>query len=118
MRLAVTCAEGKVYQHFGHTVRFKIYDVENGEVKLATTINTNGSSGGALPDILRKLEVNALICGGIGSGAKRSLANAGICLYSGVTGEADQAVEAFLKGGLEFEPGAVCERREEHRGGR
>ncbi|SMC34479.1 NifB/NifX family molybdenum-iron cluster-binding protein [Papillibacter cinnamivorans] len=117
MRIAVSYAEGKVYQHFGHTVRFKIYDVEGGEVRLATTVNTNGSSGGALPDILRKLEVNALICGSLGTGAKRALADAGIRLYSGVTGEADKAVEALLKGSLEFDPDAVCRRQGERRSG-
>lgn len=117
MRIAVTYEFGQVFQHFGHTERFHIYDVEGGEVKLATTVNTNGSGHGALADILKKLQVDALICGGIGGGAKRALAEAGITLYGGVTGSADEAVEALLKGRLAFDPEAVCEHHGEHHGG-
>jgi predicted Fe-Mo cluster-binding NifX family protein len=49
MRIAVTYENGQIFQHFGHTERFKIYDVENGEVKIATTVNTNGSGHGRWP---------------------------------------------------------------------
>ncbi|MPM95481.1 hypothetical protein SDC9_142635 [bioreactor metagenome] len=108
MRIAVTYEDGEVFQHFGHTERFKIYDIDDGNVRLATTVNTNGSGHGALADILKKLSVNALICGGIGDGAKRALSEAGITLYGGVSGEADAAVEALLKGKLVFNPGVSC----------
>ncbi len=109
MRIAVTYENGEVFQHFGHTERFKIYDEQNGEVKLATTVNTNGSGHGALADILKKLQVDTLICGGIGGGAKRALTEAGIKLYGGVTGSADQAVEALLKGTLAYDSDATCD---------
>lgn len=108
MRIAVTYEEGQVFQHFGHTERFKIYDVEHNKVILATTINTNGSSHGALPDVLKKLEVEKLICGGIGSGAKRALQEAGIELYAGVKGEADQMVQDLLRGKLVFDTETTC----------
>lgn len=116
MRIAVPYESGKVFQHFGHTGRFKIYDVEEDGVYLATTVNTNGSSGGALPDILRKLEVTDLVCGGIGSGARRALAEAGIRLYGGVSGDADGAVESLLIGKLKYDPEAGCQYQGEHRG--
>lgn len=114
MRIAVTYESGKVFQHFGHTERFKIYDVEDKAVILATTVNTNGSGHGALADILKKLSVEALICGGIGGGAKRALAEAGITLYGGVSGDADEAVEALLAGKLAFDSEATCEHHGEH----
>jgi len=117
MRIAVTYEYGQVFQHFGHTERFKIYDVEGGEVKLGTTVNTNGSGHGALADILKKLQVDALICGGIGGGAKRALAEAGITLYGGVSGSADEAVEALLQGRLAFDSEAACEHHGEHHDG-
>ncbi len=116
MRIAVTYDSGNVFQHFGHTERFKVYDVEDNEVKLATTINTNGSGHGALADILKKIKVDALICGGIGGGAKRALAEAGIKLYGGVSGNADKAVEAYLKGELVFDSEAACEHHGQHHG--
>ena len=42
--------------------------------------------------------VDVLICGGIGGGAQVALAEAGIKLYGGVSGEADAAVNALLAG--------------------
>jgi len=114
MRIATTYEKGEIFQHFGHTERFKIYDVENGKVTLATVVNTNGSGHGALADILKKLEVEELICGGIGAGAKRALSEAGITFYGGVSGNADEAVEDLLKGSLKYDPEAACTNHGEH----
>lgn len=117
MRIAVTYENGQVFQHFGHTQRFKVYDVENEQVITVTTVNTNGSGHGALADILKKINVDTLICGGIGGGAKQALAEAGIELYGGVTGDADKAVEALLKGRLQFNSEATCSHHGEHHHG-
>ncbi len=117
MRIAVAFENGKVFQHFGHTERFKVYDVENGEVALATVVNTNGSAHGALADILKKIQADALICGGIGGGARRALEEAGIGLYGGVCGDADQAVADLLAGGLCFDPNVRCAHHGEHHDG-
>ncbi len=117
MRIAVTLENDQVFQHFGHTEKFKIYDVADGEVKLMTTVNTNGSGHGALADILKKLEVTVLICGGIGGGAKLALSEAGIALYGGVSGNADEAVEAFLANKLNYNPEITCNHHGEHHDG-
>lgn len=117
MRIAIPYENGQVFQHFGHTARFKLYDIENNEVVLATTVNTNGSGHGALADILKKLHVDALICGGIGGGAKRALAEANIKLYGGVSGDTDIAVEALLSGKLEYDSEATCDHHGEHHDG-
>ena len=49
-----------------------------------------------------------LICGGIGGGAQTALAEAGVELCSGAQGDADAAVEAYLKGEL-VSAGATCD---------
>lgn len=117
MKIAVAYENGNVFQHFGHTERFKIYDVENGKITVATTINTNGSGHGALADILKKCSVDTLICGGIGAGAKRALAEAGITLYGGVSGSADQAVADLLSKNLIYNSDAECEHHGENHNG-
>ncbi len=68
MKIAVTYENGQVYQHFGHTEQFKVYDVENGAVQSAAVIGTNGSGHSALAGMLKGLGVDTLICGGIGGG--------------------------------------------------
>ena len=108
MKIAVTYGDGLIFQHFGHTPQFKIYDTENGNI-IATQIIETGSSGhGALAGLLQQRQVEVLICGGIGGGAQAALAQAGIQLYGGVTGDADDAVADFLAGQLAYNPCVRC----------
>lgn len=108
MKIAVTYADGNIFQHFGHTEQFKVYEAENGKILSAQFISTNGSGHGALAVLLSDLQVDMLICGGIGAGAQNALAQAGIKLYGGVAGNADEAVAALLAGKLEFNPDVHC----------
>ena len=87
MKIAVTYENGKIFQHFGHTSQFKIYDTENGQITSSEVVDTNGSGHGALAGFLRQYGVDTLICGGIGGGAQNALAQAGIQLYGGVSGD-------------------------------
>lgn len=109
MKIAVTYEAGLVFQHFGHTAAFKIYEVENGRIVTSQTVDTQGYGHGALAGFLRQLGVNTLICGGIGGGAQMALKNAGIQFYGGVSGDADDAVEALLSGTLRFNPCVRCD---------
>ena len=100
MKIAVPYENGQVFQHFGHTSRFQIYDVQDGTVKSAQTVVPAGGGHGALSGFLKMCGVDTLICGGIGGGAQQALKNAAIELYGGVRGMADDAVEALLDGKL------------------
>ena len=86
MKIAVTYENGQVFQHFGHTEQFKVYEVENGKIVKSEIVDTNGQGHGALAEFLLNGGVEVLICGGIGGGARNALAEAGIELYPG-TGE-------------------------------
>ena len=114
MRIAVTYENGEIFQHFGHTEQFKIYDVENGKIISSQVVDTNGSGHGALAGVLHALHVDALICGGIGGGAQAALAAADIQLYGGVSGSADKAAEALAAGTLAYDPNATCSHHGEH----
>lgn len=108
MKIAVTYDNGQVFQHFGHTEYFKVYEVEDGKVVSAAVVDTNGSGHGALAGVLQGLGVDTLICGGIGGGARNALDAAGIAVYGGVSGDADEAVSAFLRDSLNYDPDARC----------
>lgn len=105
MKIAVTYNNNEVFGHFGHTEQFKFYDVENNEIKSTNVVNTNGSGHGALASFLSDNNIDVLICGGIGGGAKNALAEANIKIYPGITGSADVAVEKLLNGTLEINEG-------------
>ncbi len=117
MRIAVTYANGYIFQHFGHTQFFKVYDIQDGTITAAEVVSTGGSGHGALAGVLSVLQADVLICGGIGGGAQAALAAAGIKLYGGVSGDADDAVEAFLAGQLEYNPNVRCNHHGEHHHG-
>ncbi|EOS45937.1 hypothetical protein C810_02034 [Lachnospiraceae bacterium A2] len=108
MKIAVTYEDGQVFQHFGHTSQFKVYEVEHGTISSSEIVDTNGQGHGALAGFLLKGGVDVLICGGIGGGARNALAEAGIELYPGATGDADAQVESFLKGQLVYDPDTTC----------
>ena len=108
MRIAVTYEDGQVFQHFGHTDAFKIYDEENGAVRDEKVVSTNGQGHGALASVLKDLGADVLICGGIGGGAQTALEEAGIRLYAGVSGSCDEAVKQFLDGSLAYVQDATC----------
>ena len=116
MRIAVTYENGEIFQHFGHTEQFKVYDVADGAITASQIIDTNGSGHGALAGVLTALNADILICGGIGGGAQMALAAAGIRLYGGVSGNADAAVEALLAGKLDFNPNVQCSHHDHHHG--
>ncbi len=117
MRIAVTYENGQIFQHFGHTEQFKIYDVEDGKIQSSQVVGTNGQGHGALAEVLNALHADVLICGGIGGGAQAALASAGIRLYGGVSGDADAAVEALLAGTLAYNPNVQCQHHEGHHEG-
>ncbi len=117
MRIAATYENGEIFQHFGHTAQFKVYDVEDGKILSSHVIDTDGSGHGALAGILQALNVNVLICGGIGGGAQNALAQAGIKLYGGVSGNADEAVKALIGGSLSFNPDVKCNHHDHEHGG-
>lgn len=108
MKIAVTFEDGQVFQHFGHTEQFKIYEIANGAVTGSAVVDTNGSGHGALAGFLQQHGVDTLICGGIGGGARIALDQAGIRLYGGVSGSADQAVADLLAGNLAYNPDVSC----------
>ncbi len=112
MKIAVTYEHGQIFQHFGHTEQMKLYTVENGEVISSEVLSTMGSGHGALAGFLRANAVDVLICGGIGGGAQMALAEAGIKLYGGCRGDADQAVENLLNNTLMYNPNVQCSHHE------
>ena len=116
MKIAVTYAEGEIFQHFGHTQQFKIYEIQAGSILNTQVIDTGASGHGALAGLLAQQNVNMLICGGIGGGAQMALAEAGIVVYGGVSGEADDAVHAFLAGDLRFNPDVRCTHHDHEHG--
>jgi len=113
MKVAVTYAGGEIFQHFGHTEQFKIYEIEDKRVVSTTILSTEGKGHSALANLLADNGVDILICGGIGGGAQMALLQAGVRLFGGVSGNADEAVNTYLAGRLVYNPNARCTNHED-----
>lgn len=117
MKIAVTYENGNVFQHFGHTQAFKIYETDGKQILRSEVVSTDGQGHGALSTFLAERNVEVLLCGGIGGGAQMALKDAGIKLYGGVSGNADDQVQAFLDGALAYNANVRCDHHDhEHHG--
>jgi len=112
MRIAVTYENEQIFQHFGQTKQFKIYEVVDNKVISSEIIAVVGDGHGSLAKFLKTQNVDTIICGGIGDGAKNGLDEAGIKLFGGVSGEADLAVENLLINTLVYNPKVECNHHE------
>ena len=116
MKIAVSYEDGNIFQHFGHSKMFKIYEIDGQNIVDTKIIEAQGSGHSALATMLDDINVDALICGGIGNGAMEALVQMGIEVCSGVSGDADEAVAEYLNGSLESQ-GVNCDHHnngEEH----
>ena len=97
---------GEVFQHFGNTEYFKIYDTENGGTSVVSTEGTDGHT--ALIPFLKENGVDLLLAGGLGERARVLLKQAGIKFYPGCSGKADDVVEDYINGRLKWDDSVTC----------
>ena len=61
MKIAVTYADGQVYQHFGHAAQFKLYTVESGMILDTAVVDATASGHSAMVSYLQRQGVNTVI---------------------------------------------------------
>ena len=108
MKIAVTCENGQVFQHFGHTPEFAVFEIADGKVIEERRLATGDSGHGALAGVLALANIDVLICGGIGGGAINALGNAGIQVIGGADGNVRDVAEAFAAGTLQVRENFHC----------
>lgn len=116
MKIATTydISTNTIFQHFGKTQSFKIYEIEDGKIIKSDVIDNGGFGHHDLATYLKNLGIETLILGNRGQGAIDALNNAGIKQLAGITGNPDDAVAAFLNGTLKDNPDAKCNHHEGH----
>ncbi|MGN1011643.1 MAG: NifB/NifX family molybdenum-iron cluster-binding protein [Clostridia bacterium] len=114
VRIAVTYENGEIFQHFGQTTQFKIYDTIGDEITRSEVVAPKGASHCSLGSWLYENHVHVLICGSLGAGASKSLQAAGILVYGGNSGSADEAVSKLLRKELLYNPVPSCGGHHDH----
>ncbi len=110
MKIAVPFDNGQIFQHFGKSAYFKIYDTTSIFVLESEVVETAGMEHlhGSLAEFFKEKGVQIIICGGIGEGAINALNAAGIQVLTGAQGEADETVKACLKNEIKLNTGSTC----------
>lgn len=108
MKIAVAYEDGTVFQHFGHTEQFKVYEIADGKVVSSGLLSADGTGHEALAGFLKERGIDVLICGGIGGGAVNALSQYGIRVAGGAEGPVEDVVRAYLKGKLVPRDGFMC----------
>ena len=116
MKIAITYDKetGNVFQHFGKTQFFKIYQIQDGKIVSSEVIDNGGNGHHELPPYLKALGIETLILGNRGQGAIDAIAASGLKEMPGITGNADNAAELFAKGELKPSFTAKCSHHGEH----
>ena len=114
VRIAVTYENGEIFQHFGQTTQFKIYDTIGEEITRSEVVGTDGVTHCSLGSWLYENHVHVLICGNLDAGASKSLQAAGILVYGGNSGSADEAVAKLLRKELLYNPLPSCGGHHDH----
>ncbi|MGB8454330.1 MAG: NifB/NifX family molybdenum-iron cluster-binding protein [Anaerocolumna sp.] len=118
IKIAVTADENNnVFQHFGKTENFNIYEICGDELISKSAISSNGSGHSELVTLLAEQKVNVLICGGIGMGAMGGLMEAGILVVPGAEGDADVVTAAYLDGSLAEGNSPTCDHHDHNEEG-
>lgn len=108
MKIAVPFEDGQIFQHFGRSAQFKLYEVQDSKILSSEVVSTNGQGHGALVGFLVQQGADVVLCGGIGTGAQVALMQAGIQMFGGLSGAADTAVADYLAGKLIFNADIHC----------
>ena len=60
MKIAATYDNGNIFQHFGKTEFFKVYEVEDNKVVSSEVISSNGTGHGALAGLLAEQGIRSV----------------------------------------------------------
>ena len=114
MRIAIPYNQndGTVFQHYGKSEAFKLYDVDGKTITKSQVVTPEGGGHGAIATFLAHAKADVCLAGGMGAPAKMALGAAGIEVLCGVTGSADDAAKAYLAGTLKASDAATCSHHE------
>lgn len=99
----MTCNGQTVFDHFGNSPEFAIFDCENDSIGSYETIRTGCKGHNKQSELIVSLEVDVLLTGNMCDTAKKLLKDAGIEFFLGVEGNAQSNVLDYLQGKLHYD---------------
>ncbi|KXL52095.1 dinitrogenase iron-molybdenum cofactor [Anaerotignum neopropionicum] len=100
MKIAIAVEQKTVSAHFGKCPEFLIADIKGGKLIQSETLLIPKHSPGSVPELLHSKKIQRILCGGMGTTAAAFFHTYGIQVITGVTGDVNQALNAFMNGTL------------------
>ncbi|MDD4843505.1 MAG: NifB/NifX family molybdenum-iron cluster-binding protein [Anaerotignum sp.] len=100
MKIAIAVEGKTVSAHFGKCPEFLIATIQGGKLIETEKLLIPTHSPGSAPELLHSKKIQRILCGGIGTTATAFFHTYGIQVITGVTGDVNQALEAFMNGTL------------------
>ena len=111
IRIAVSYKDGEIFEHFGHSEFFAIYEFDEHDLERSTKrlVDTSAMHGHKdMADLMKREKIDAVICGQMGDEARSLLLSYGIIPVPGYCGDADTAAELLVTGQLPASDGGGC----------
>ena len=111
IRIAVSYKDGEIFEHFGHSEFFAIYEFDEHDLERSTKrlVDTSAMHGHKdMADLMKREKIDAVICGQMGDEARSLLLSYGIIPVPGYCGDADTAAELLVTGQLPASGGGGC----------
>jgi predicted Fe-Mo cluster-binding NifX family protein len=116
MIVAVPYLQGIVNPHFGSTETFLVANIADGQVETTSVFEMQGMqhNHAGLAGFFKEQGVDVILAGGMGAPMRHALEGAGFEVLCGVAGPALEAVDAFLRGDLEYSDATCGHHHEGH----
>ena len=109
MKVAISLFGPLVSPRFGYSPEMVLVTIDGGKIVSQERVYTGGLTIPRLIDHLSASKVDALICGGIDGFCHRHVVSRGISVVPDVVGDAETALQFFLRGRLR--PRTDCRRK-------
>ena len=109
MRIVVPVEQDTVSASLAHSEGFRFFEDDHGRIvrRFYAPLTASGDAAAAV-DTLEEYGVDALICGALPGDERLLTATAGIMLFPGFSGGAEDAVLDFLSGAVARDPNNKC----------
>jgi predicted Fe-Mo cluster-binding NifX family protein len=115
MKIAIPSKDNFVDDHFGHCQYYTIFTLKEDNSIDSKAILPSPEGCGCktnIAAILADMGVTVLLAGNMGEGAVSKLAEAGLFVYRGYTGQVEKVLESYLKGDLGTD--IICQSAHNH----
>lgn len=108
MRIAIPVRGNEVFSPMGEAEAFHFYEDDHGRITRQFLVPMEKAGLDSALELLEQYGIDALICGAVSDEERHAVGTAGVMLFPGVSGKADDAALGFLSGSVISDPNNHC----------